>query len=105
MPLSPYSPSGSTAPLRPESAYGGRDRDEPAYPAYAHYDMPAAPVQRTPSRPEDLKEGETPDGWTKEDEEAEKEFLKAGLFNWRDLYSWRFWLRLEWWCTSSPRWR
>ncbi|BEJ10710.1 hypothetical protein CspHIS471_0101320 [Cutaneotrichosporon sp. HIS471] len=96
-PLSPHSPAGSTVPLRPESVYGGRSRDDPSYPAYAHYEMPAAPIQRTPSKPDDFKHGELPDGWTKEDEEEEKVFLKAGLFCWRDLYSWRFWIRLEWW--------
>jgi len=41
---------------------------------------------------------EYPDGWTQEDMEAEKEFLKAGLFNWRDLRDWRFWIRAKWWC-------
>lgn len=46
--------------------------------------------------------GEYPEGWTKEDEEAEKEFLRQGLVNWKKMGSWRFWLRKEWWCESSP---
>lgn len=41
---------------------------------------------------------EYPPGWTKEDEEAEAEFLKQSMFNWRELVSWRFWIRKEWWC-------
>ena len=39
-----------------------------------------------------------PPGWSKEDEEAEKEFLRQGLFNWNEMKSWRFWVRKEWWC-------
>ena len=39
-----------------------------------------------------------PEGWTKEDEEAEREYLKEGLFKWKDMRSWRFWIRKEWWC-------
>lgn len=46
--------------------------------------------------------GEYPEGWTKEDEEAEKEFLRQGLVNWKKMGSWRFWLRKEWWCESGP---
>lgn len=117
----PLSPASSTAALQPDFAYG-RDGggyagpssrgggEATSYPAYAHYEIPdhspsMASATRTVSRdsrvsrdPNDLKEGEIPDGWTKEDEEAEKAFLKAGLFNWRELSNWRFWIRLEWWC-------
>lgn len=122
-PLSPHSPNASS-PLHgyggfssgAEAASRGGGRDEsgagggPSYPAYAHYEIPdrspsRAPLTLTPSRssretrdPAELKDGELPEGWTKEDEEAEKEFLKAGLFNWRELSDWRFWIRLEWWC-------
>ncbi|WVQ96249.1 hypothetical protein IAU59_003353 [Kwoniella sp. CBS 9459] len=42
------------------------------------------------------KEGR-PEGWTKEDEEAEREFLSKGLVNWNELRTWRFWFRKEWW--------
>lgn len=38
-----------------------------------------------------------PPGWTKEDEEAEKEFLKQGMFDWKALMGWRYWIRKEWW--------
>lgn len=41
---------------------------------------------------------EYPDGWTHEDMEAEKAFLKEGMFNWKDLRDWRFWIRAKWWC-------
>lgn len=44
------------------------------------------------------KEGEYPEGWTKEDEEAEREFMKRGMIDWNELKSWRFWIRKEWWC-------
>ncbi|WVQ84285.1 hypothetical protein IAT38_006437 [Cryptococcus sp. DSM 104549] len=43
------------------------------------------------------KEDERPEGWTKEDEEAEKEFLSKGMVDWNVLKSWRFWIRKEWW--------
>ena len=39
-----------------------------------------------------------PAGWTKEDQEAEEEYLKAGLFDWNALKKWKFWIRKEWWC-------
>ncbi|OCF43524.1 hypothetical protein I317_02674 [Kwoniella heveanensis CBS 569] len=42
------------------------------------------------------KEGR-PDNWTKEDEDAEREFLSKGLVNWNELKTWRFWFRKEWW--------
>ncbi|ORX37080.1 hypothetical protein BD324DRAFT_656291 [Kockovaella imperatae] len=38
-----------------------------------------------------------PKGWTKEDEDAEQEYLKTGLFDWNELKRWRFWIRKEWW--------
>ncbi|WVO25065.1 uncharacterized protein IAS62_006450 [Cryptococcus decagattii] len=38
-----------------------------------------------------------PEGWTKEDEDAEREFMKRGMFDWDELKSWRFWIRKEWW--------
>lgn len=46
------------------------------------------------------KEGDYPEGWTKEDEEAEREFMKRGMVDWDELKSWRFWIRREWWCAS-----
>lgn len=46
------------------------------------------------------KEGDYPEGWTKEDEEAEREFMKRGMVDWDELKSWRFWIRKEWWCAS-----
>lgn len=41
---------------------------------------------------------EIPEGWTAEDEEAEREFLASSMFNWQELMTWRFWIRKEWWC-------
>nr|XP_031864511.1 uncharacterized protein CI109_000426 [Kwoniella shandongensis]KAA5531583.1 hypothetical protein CI109_000426 [Kwoniella shandongensis] len=41
--------------------------------------------------------GERPEGWTQEDEDAEREFLKKGMIDWNELKSWRFWIRKEWW--------
>lgn len=43
-----------------------------------------------------------PPGWTKEDEEAEKQFLAQGMFDWQSMKSWRFWIRKEWWCECDP---
>lgn len=40
---------------------------------------------------------EIPEGWTAEDEEAEREFLASSMFNWQELMTWRFWIRKEWW--------
>lgn len=46
--------------------------------------------------------GKRPDGtdypaeWTLDDEKAEAEFVAKGMFSWRELRSWRFWLRKEW---------
>ncbi|KAK4684416.1 hypothetical protein P7C73_g5762, partial [Tremellales sp. Uapishka_1] len=37
-----------------------------------------------------------PVGWTKEDEEAEKAFLEKGMFDWKALMSWKYWVRREW---------
>jgi hypothetical protein len=39
-----------------------------------------------------------PEGWTKEDEEAEREFLARGMIDWDQMKSWRYWIRTEWWC-------
>lgn len=119
-PLSPLSPASSTMALHPDfhhdtynrSSSKGRESTEPSYPSYAHYEIPdrsttnlarsrSIASSREITDPMDLKEGDIPPGWTKEDEEAEREFLKAGLFNWRELSDWRFWIRLEWWCESS----
>lgn len=41
-----------------------------------------------------------PDWWTMEDEEAERQYLQQGMFNWKEMGSWRFWFRKEWWCES-----
>ncbi|RSH90810.1 Tlg2-vesicle protein [Saitozyma podzolica] len=38
-----------------------------------------------------------PEGWTKEDEEAEREFLSRGMIDWDQMKSWRYWIRKEWW--------
>ncbi|WVN90819.1 uncharacterized protein L203_106062 [Cryptococcus depauperatus CBS 7841] len=43
------------------------------------------------------KEDEYPEGWTKEDEAAEKEFMERGMIDWDEMKKWRFWIRLEWW--------
>ena len=52
-----------------------------------------------------VPEGDTPEdfppGWTAEDEAAEKEFIKSGMFDWNAMRSWRFWIRKEWWCEFS----
>ena len=45
--------------------------------------------------------GDVPAGWTKEDEEAEREFMSRGLIDWQDMKHWKFWFRKEWWCESS----
>lgn len=44
---------------------------------------------------------EIPEGWTAEDEEAEREFLASSMFNWQELMTWRFWIRKEWWCKCA----
>jgi len=49
-----------------------------------------------------------PEGWSKEDEEAEREFMAKGLVSWGEMRSWRFWIRKEWWSKcimSSSDWR
>ena len=41
-----------------------------------------------------------PEGWSKADEEAERDFLARGMINWGEMRSWRFWIRKEWWSES-----
>ncbi|ORY31839.1 snare associated Golgi protein-domain-containing protein [Naematelia encephala] len=41
--------------------------------------------------------GEYPEGWSEEDEEAEREFMRKGMFDWEEMRSWKFWIRKEWW--------
>ncbi|WVR06637.1 hypothetical protein IAU60_003669 [Kwoniella sp. DSM 27419] len=61
------------------------------------------PIERLPARSSGAELSEMggkdglPLGWTKEDEEAERLFLSKGMIEWRDLRSWRFWIRKEWW--------
>ncbi|TYJ53388.1 hypothetical protein B9479_005988 [Cryptococcus floricola] len=43
------------------------------------------------------KEGDYPEGWTKEDEEEERQFLSQGMIDWNELKQWRYWIRKEWW--------
>lgn len=38
-----------------------------------------------------------PAGWTKADEEAEREFLQKGMIDWKSIRNWRFWIRKSWW--------
>lgn len=42
-----------------------------------------------------------PEGWSKKDEEAEKEYLATGMINWKEMTSWKFWIRKEWWCEHT----
>lgn len=42
-----------------------------------------------------------PPGWNDEDRAAEERFIKEGMFDWRSMKSWRFWIRKEWWCKWS----
>lgn len=41
---------------------------------------------------------EHPPSFTAEDIQAEKEYMQQAMFDWRELSSWRFWIRKEWWC-------
>jgi hypothetical protein len=41
-----------------------------------------------------------PPGWDEKDEEAEREFMKQGMFDWKALMGWRYWIRKEWWGKS-----
>ena len=43
-----------------------------------------------------------PAGWDEKDEEAEREFMNKGMFDWKALMGWRYWIRKEWWGESSP---
>jgi hypothetical protein len=38
-----------------------------------------------------------PAGWDEKDEEAEREFMKQGMFDWKAFMGWRYWIRKEWW--------
>lgn len=42
-----------------------------------------------------------PEGWSQADEEAEREFLRQGMFDWKALMGWRYWIRKEWWGKSN----
>jgi hypothetical protein len=41
-----------------------------------------------------------PAGWDEKDEEAEREFMKKGMFDWKAFMGWRYWIRKEWWGRS-----
>jgi len=41
-----------------------------------------------------------PAGWDEKDEEAEREFMQKGMFDWRAFMGWRYWIRKEWWGRS-----
>lgn len=43
-----------------------------------------------------------PPGWDEKDEESEREFMKKGMFDWKALMGWRYWIRKEWWGGSCP---
>lgn len=57
---------------------------------------PPGPAARGPK----IGKGQYADAnvWTKEDEEAEAAFAKEGMFDWKQLKRWRWWLRAQWWC-------
>lgn len=55
----------------------------------------------TPVRGPKIGKGQYAEDWTKEDEEAEKAFVKQGMFDWKELMNWRFWLRTKWWCKCN----
>lgn len=50
-----------------------------------------------------IGKNEYAEGWTKEDEEAERAYVEGGMFNWKEMMNWRFWIRKKWWCTSPFR--
>ena len=45
-----------------------------------------------------------PAGWDEKDEEAEREFMKKGMFDWKAFMGWRYWIRKEWWGRSFFLW-
>jgi hypothetical protein len=49
-----------------------------------------------------IGKNEFAEGWTKEDEEAERAYVAGGMFEWKQMMNWRFWIRRKWWCTSHP---
>lgn len=58
-------------------------------------------LERVGVVPEGDRPDDFPPGWTTEDEAAEREFIKSGMFDWNAMRSWRFWIRKEWWCEFS----
>ncbi|KAK6907837.1 hypothetical protein I203_101838 [Kwoniella mangroviensis CBS 8507] len=82
----PYIPSASSSPdpsyVRPTTRLTRSASESSTHPALA----PTGGAGK-----------EYPEGWTKEDEDAEREFLKKGMFDWKKLTGWRFWIRKEWW--------
>ena len=61
--------------------------------------IPPNPFRRSISDASLRKDGhgEYPEGWSKEDEEDEREFMARGLVNWGEMRSGRFWVRRDWW--------
>ncbi|WWC88340.1 uncharacterized protein L201_003250 [Kwoniella dendrophila CBS 6074] len=111
----PYIPSAVSSP-DPSSAH----QNQPLYPSSNGNERPITRLQRSESESSthpalhnhnanshSLDRGESgggggygkeyPEGWTKEDEDAEREFLKKGMIDWKQLSGWRFWIRKEWW--------
>ncbi|EIW67590.1 hypothetical protein TREMEDRAFT_74454 [Tremella mesenterica DSM 1558] len=102
-------PSQDTRPTMP-SAYGPGYSEESLAPAYNAPYEPTGPYNLAPSPNPEPREDEPfassaaslpsrmrSARWTKEDEEAEREFLRKGLVDWHAVKSWRFWIRKEWW--------
>jgi hypothetical protein len=106
------SSSDPTAPLTPHVLKKSRTRNgaeskpeldhaEGAQPQPHHHHHHLHLPGQGPDVRRDENGLELPDGWDEKDEEAEREFLKQGMFDWKALMGWRYWLRKEWWGESS----
>lgn len=97
----PHPDGGHAAPSRaaipPGSQYHRNTR-----PQMGRRGSSASSATEHPMKPSDPvdKEG-LPEGWTQEDEEAERAFRAEQMFDWDKMRDWRFWLRREWICESA----
>ncbi len=98
----PYSSSPNERNHQPVPPYPSSAESIPSYPTKPSNPNPFFLTRERSTSSSSLQpvlgKGEDyPEGWSKADEEAEKEFMAQGLIDWGSMKSWRFWIRAEWW--------
>ena len=117
----PFQPDQAPYPSTPSPSYHSeaepRHVNRLPHPSYSPYDnvpLPQLARESSPSESSTLgilsAQGNSkyptradgkPEGWTLEDDEAEREFLRTGMLDWRSMLSLKYWIRKEWWCAFA----